>query len=407
MADVQVLYAESVVGTTTNSATWVDLVSIPTGSFVSGKKYLILANQISGHLSATNDLRVRLVHGTVPTVFDDASLSWEGLTDQRHEESFLFIYTQPDPVELIKLQFSNSSTTTGTNYLSQVIAICLDNLGTEGVDYFSNEDLNDYTLTNTPTAKAITSSFTPNGTDRWLFIGHMIDNCGATITTPKGFELYDSVAGVLSLTQQEGEDATNDQHGHNIYWVGVPTNVARTLAVRPFQSGASPDTTMLASRVIAINLAKFAQSESVFSALEVQPAATPSYTTIATVAPNPTNTGDWVVIAFLINDTNATSNTIETRLQINASGGGLVSNPNYSTGIPNTDNADATDEPSLSVFTLVSLVSGGARTINFDVSATNGTSMRVEDAGVVAFSVILGEQSAISVKHLAILGVGT
>ena len=262
MADAVVKYTEEQ-GATAATTSWVDTATLPNTDFVVGKTYLILANQICKINNAASDVRVRLVHGPTPTVFDDGSLAWEGSGNtQEHELSYMFLYTQPGTAELVKLQISNSATNTVTSIFSQIIAIKLSDDFTSETNYFWNEFLTDYTITTTPTAKAITSSFTPNGTDRWLFIGHMIYDV-VSITDEIGFELYDSVAGVLSLMQEEGEDATNDFKSANLYWAGVPTNAARTLAVRPFNEGGS--NVMLASRVIAINLSKFAQSASVFT----------------------------------------------------------------------------------------------------------------------------------------------
>src|SRR3990172_5308297 len=152
--------------------------------------------------------------------------------------SFMFLYTQPGTSEQVKLQISNSSTSTTTNVLSQILAIKLSDDFTENTDYFKAEDLANYTITATPTAKATTGSFTPNGTDRWLFIGHMIWDV-VTIVDETGFELYDSVAGVLGMMQEEGEDATNECRSANLYWVGVPSAAARTIAVRPFEEAGS------------------------------------------------------------------------------------------------------------------------------------------------------------------------
>jgi hypothetical protein len=386
MADVQILYAESLTGSA-NSTVWVDVASISADQFTAGKKYLIFANQVSTTSSSTNDIRVRLVHGTTPTVFDDASLSTETPgSNTYHELSYMFLYTQPGTPELVKLQISNSSTSTVTNTLSQIIAINMDDLGADGTDYFWNEDLTNYTITATPTAKATTASFTPNGTDRWLYIGHMIYDVATTVDEI-GFELYDSVAGVLGLVWQEGEDTTNDILGHNLFWVGVPTNAARTLAVRPVNEAGS--SVMLASRVIAINLAKFAQSASAFSAAEVDPATTPTYTNVATVAPTPNVTGNWVYIAFSVQDQNESTNNFGARLQANPDGVGLVSNPNFNTLAPGEDGWDALDETAFNVFKLLSFTSGASRTINYDFTQVAGTLGRVEDIGLVAFSVAL------------------
>jgi len=393
MANAVIKYAQTLVGSA-NSTTWVDMASLAATEFEANKTYLIIANQICNHGSGANESRVRLVHGTTPTVFDDASLAWEGVANtMKHEESYLFLYTQPATAELIKLQISSSLTTTVTNSLSQIIAIKLSDDFVSGTDYFWNEFLTDYTMTATPVAKAITASFTPNGTDRWLFVGHMIYDV-VTIVDQIGFELFDSVAGVLGLSWIEGEDTVNDFHGHNVYWVGVPTNAARTLAVRPVEEAGS--NIMLASRVLAFNLSKFAQSVSVFSAAEVDPATTPTYTTVATVAPTPNVTGDWVYLAFLTQDINENTTLLdfETRLQVNPDGAGLVSDPQYSTTVPGHDFQDPLDETGHSIFKLRSLTSGAARTINFDARRVNGTLGRLKDNGLVAFSVALASVAA-------------
>ena len=393
MSDAVAKYAEAQ-GQTADSTAWVDTALLAAGDFEANKTYLIIANIITKNASAANEARVRLVHGTTPTVFDDASLAVEYSTAnvQEDEQSFMFFYTQPGTAELVKLQISSSSTTVVTNIFAQIIAIKLSDDFTENTDYFKAEDLVDYTMTATPTAKATTGSFTPNGTDRWLFIGHMIHDV-VSVVDEIGFELYDSVAGVLNMCQMEGEDATNDFRGHILHWVGVPTNAARTVAVRPFEEAGS--NVMLASRVIAINLSKFAQSASAFDAAEVDPAASPTYSTLATVAPTPTATGDWVTIGFSTNDVNEFLTTdFETRMQVNAAGAGLVDDPPYPSTPPSEAGWDNLDEVPFSIFNLVSLSSGGARTINWDCRQVAGTTGRMEDNGLVAFSVALAGGAA-------------
>lgn len=388
MADAQVLYAESVTATTAATTTWVDVVEIAAASFTASKDYLIVATAALEHASAANEARVRLVRGETPTVFDDASLAWEGLTStQVHQAQWMFKFTQGGSTERIRIQISSSSTTTVTNRLSQILAIKLSDDFTSGTDYHWAEDLTNYTITATPTAKATTASFTPNGTDSWLYIGTMIHDV-VSIVDEIGFELYDSVAGVLNRSAQEGEDATNDFIGQNLLWVGVPTNAARTVAVRPHNEAGS--NVMLASRVLAINLAKFAQSASAFDATEVDPATSPTYTTLATVAPTPTATGNWVIIGFSTQDVNETTSDFEYRMQVNPSGGGLADDPPFpNTNVPGIDQWDPLDEVPFMVLNVASLTSGASRTINFDARQVAGTTGRLEDNGLVAFSVAL------------------
>jgi len=389
MPNAQVLYAESVAATTVINTTYVDLASIPAASFTANHTYLILANQVTALNSSSIQRQSRLVHGTTPTAFTDGELSWEGYNDtngpQKHEVSWMYLYTQPGTTELVKIQFNQETTGgTSTNQLSQIIAIDLGDF-TSGTHYNWAEDLADYTMTATPTAKATTASFTPNGTDVWLYIGHTTHDV-VGLTTPIGFELYDSVAGALTQMQNEGEDATLDIRGNNLFWVGVPTNAARTVAVRPFDSGSS---IMLASRVMAMNLtAMFAQVAYAYdNSTAVDPATSPSYTNVATVAPTPSATGNWVVLAWSVVNVNEATTNVGARLQVNAGGGGLVSTPAFNALAPQVDNWDVTDESAFGVFNVLSLSSGAARDINWDWTRVAGTTGRVEDNGVVAFSV--------------------
>src|SRR3990167_8958019 len=126
MTDAVVKHNAVVAATAATSTAWVDLATIAAVDFEAGKTYLILANQICQNSSASAEGRIRLVHGTTPTVFDDASLAYEGFaTNQKHLVSYMFFYTQPGTAELVKLQISSSTTNTTTNFLSQIIAIKL------------------------------------------------------------------------------------------------------------------------------------------------------------------------------------------------------------------------------------------------------------------------------------------
>jgi len=388
MADIQVLYNETVAGTTAATTAWVDLATIAAGSFTGGRTYLILANQVSIHDNSTNYTRARLVYGTTPTAFTDATLQYEGtLTTQEHEVSWMYTYAQPATPDLVKIQISSNTTgSTITNRLSQIIAIDITDW-TSGTDYIWTQDTVDYTYTTTPTAKATSASFTPNGTDVWLYASNLIHGVNTTLTTQISFELYDSVAGVLNRTSQEGED-TADQLGANQYWVGVPTNAARTIAVRPAQA-TTADATMFSARTLALNLTKlFTQVSYVFAAGEIDPATTPTYTNVATVSPTPAVTGDWVYLAFSNQDVNEITTDWEARLQVNPDGGGLVSDPAFASTAPSIDQWDITDETAFSIFKLHQLDSGAARAINWDWRQVAGTTGRVEDNGLVAFSVV-------------------
>jgi hypothetical protein len=415
MANAVVKYAESL-GVTAATTAWVDTASLADTEFEANKTYLILAHIITQSNSSVAESRMRLVHGTTPTVFDDASCAYEGKTSQQtaFEMMYLYFYTQPATPELVKLQISNSATSTTEAVLAQILALKLSDDFVSGTDYHLNEVLANYTMTTTPTAQAITASFTPNGTDKWLFIGHMIHDV-VSIVDEIGFELYDSVAGVLNMSQIEGEDATNDLRAQSLYWVGVPTNASRTLTVRPFNEAGS--NVALATRVFALNLSKFAQVTSTFDAAEVDPPTQPTYGNLATISPTPSVTGNWVYLAFSTQDINEEGTTNwETRLQVNPDGGGLVSDPAYDpTSCPGLDGWDSLDEVPHSVFKLRQLNSGAARDINWQCRQNAGTTGRMEDNGLVAFSVALavsttpitGRDAGAASSVGSLLGAGT
>src|SRR5919109_1031095 len=153
MTTVQALYAETISDVTGTSDAWTDAASIAAGSFTAGKKYLILAiADLSGSASA-GEHHVRLVHGTTPTEFTDG----DGVLDPGPgaDGGFIFswmhVFTQPGTTELVKLQIQGESTNVATCKFSQIVAINLDQFGTENVDYFYNEVTADYTTTTTPT----------------------------------------------------------------------------------------------------------------------------------------------------------------------------------------------------------------------------------------------------------------
>jgi hypothetical protein len=117
---------------------------------------------------------------------------------------------------------------------------------------------------------------------------------------------------------------------------------------------------------------------------------TPSWTTTRTLAPTPSVTGDWFILgSFGYDIADEAANALGVRLQINPSGGGLVSNPAYGDDAPQGDGWDPTDETPFAIFTLDSLSSGASRAINLDTSITLGSAGAVQHRHLVAFSLEL------------------
>lgn len=388
MAAAQGLYAEDVSGTVATDTTYVDICSIAAASFVAGETYLIIANLIGTSTSGANEVRAKLVHGTVPTDFTDGLLLAEVANTNQQSMVFgwMYVYTQPGTTELVKLQLSSSDTSDVRCELGQIFALSLTDVGVEDTDWRYNEVTADYTTTGSMVAQA-SETFTPNGTDDWLIIGQFAQVPGSTSANYRA-ELHDSVAGVLTSLDIEGEDTVNEIRGHTLMRVVTPTNASHTFSIR-FQHETTAGT-VLSSRLFALNLEKFSQHSDTFNAAEATPAASPTFTNIATVSPTPAVTGDWFIWGHYINDNNTLTDSLGTRLQINAAGGGLASNPNYGDDMPANNNSwDATDELPMHIFKMLSLTSGAARDINLDVTRLAGTTIVAEDRQLVAFSLEL------------------
>jgi len=375
----------AVVATDTNNVT---VATIPNTSFTANEKYWILGNGFFRIASSATQAIVELLHGTTPTVFPDGTLSYE-LTLDTQEANFAFqeFFTQPGTAEQILMRARSGATQDVTVELGQIAAISLTDIGTEGTEYHTHEVTADYTTTATFTDQAAVT-FTPNGSDVWLISGwyavRPLDTAAAIMGRIANNGNEDS-----SRSHEEGEDTAADNRGRLLMWVGVPTNASHTFSVQFADLGTAG--TIFRSNIIAINLtACFAQNAFSFATAEDTPATTPSWTTTRTVAPTPAVTGDWFYWGHYSNDLNSLSNDTKTRLQVNPSGGGLVSDPAYTDSSPAADGWDVTDELPVNIFKLRSLSSGAARDINLDVSIVAGTTQRVEDRALVAFSLDMG-----------------
>lgn len=375
------------VSTSSPHTTYRDVCTISAGSFVAGEKYLIIASAFARHTSSANETLMRLVHGSTPTAFTDGILAYEETNGvQETNLGWMFVYTQPGTPEDIILQVASASTSTVTVELGTIIVINLDDLGTDGSEYHYNEVTSDYTTTSSFVAQA-SVTFTPNGSDRWLIIANGMINNVQTGANHQ-MQINDSVDGPLTTIDVEGEDNANELRGYLMAATFVPSNASHTLSAR--FSHETTAVSVQSSRIFALNTALFAQVVVDTDAAATQPAASPSWTNHLQVTPTPAVTGDWLVWGYFVNDVNdITTNDLATRLQIDPSGGGLASDPAYTDSAPGIDGWDNTDLLPVNILRMRSLTSGGARTINLDVQLVAGTSLRVQEAMLIAFSMEL------------------
>ena len=404
MTAAQGLYAENTTDTNVSSTTFTDVCSIAAGSFTAGATYLILACAIFQENSSANESRVRLVHGTVPTVFDDASLAWEQTATAHYSTAgWMTVFTQPGTAELVKIQAANSSTSTTTVMLGQIFALKLDDVGAQNTDWFYTEDLVDYTTTGSKVSKA-SVTFTPNGTDDWLIIGQFAQKPGATNSNYLA-DLNDSVAGVLTGIDIEGEDTTNEVRGHMLCAVVTPTNASHTFSMR--FSHETTAGTVLSNRIFAINLNKFNQHAFQATAGALAPAASPTFTNAATIAPTPSVTGDWLILSYAEVNVNVSTDSLSVRQQIDPAGGGLVTDPALGHTYPLIDQWDPTDVLNVHLFKMLSMSTGGARTANLDGTMVAGTTLRMQKRLLVGFSLELASGAVADAGQATLIGVAS
>lgn len=386
------LYCESA-SQTAATTTWVDVCQIDASSFVAGKKYLILASAYLGNGDNASLVGARLVRGLTPTAFTDSTTGMETrATTQKTAYSYFTVFEQPGGgAELIKLQINNSATDTTTLTLGQVFALKLSDDFVESTDWHYTEVTTDYTTTTafsgTDSSEAASVTFTPNGTDNWLVLVNAAIVPGST-SVPYRMSLFGSVETTDEPAMQtEGEDAA-DIRNHLLARTFTPTAVSHVY--HPRFNHTTTASTVNSSRTFALNLNKFRQNAFTYLVTEEQPATVPTWTTTRTLSPTPEVTGNWFILGTFTNDVALDGANLSVRLQVNAAGGGLVSNPAYGDDAPGADSWDATDDLPVQIFKLVSLSTGAARDINLDVTAPEtDTTLRVEDRHLVGFSMEL------------------
>ena len=402
MSAVQALYAETVTDVTASgTGTWVDCASISAGSFNASVKYLILAMADLATDNSTAENHVRLVHGSTPTEFTDADAVHDSGSgaDGGMVYSWMYVFTQPGTTEEIKLQIQGESTTTATCKFSQIVAINLDNFGIENTDYYYNEVTADYSTTTTPTAQA-SITFTASGTDVWLVIGHASIMETATVTdgNAAGFELHESVGGTVNpKTLMEGEDANagDENRAHCGMRVFTPSAASHTFSVRPYHIGTA-SFSVGSTRIFAMKLNKFAQYAHAYTDGGATPAASPSWTNVATLNFTPTLTGNWFYWSQAIIDIGSLGDEVNFRLQ-DDNDGSMGSDPNYGDDAPNAEGWDSADFVPSGMMKMKSLSFGISTTVNFDATHVVGTTSSVAQRSIVAFSLELASSATPSI----------
>ena len=389
MAAIPMLYAEQITSdpTDTGGTPWTTAVSITTGAaWVANKEYLILASALIEASSSTAEHHIRLVHGTTPTEFTDGDCVLDPPAANGGYWAFwMYRFTQPGTPEAITLELQGEGSGVITSLMSQIVAIQLTDYLTENTDFYWNEVTADYTTTGSLVSQAAVT-FTPNGTDDWLIMAHAVQFPASGQTTNVTILINDSSGGTFnpfSLMEGEDPDAGDEARHVGLFRMFTPSAVNRTFALQ-VQHSASETFTIASSRILALKLNKFDQHINQYTDGTQSPAASPTFTTLATASVAPNVTGNWFYIGAGNGDMNSTTSELNIRMQDNNSGS-YVSDPAYGDNGINAPAWDTTNEIPHGLFKVKSLTSGASRTIRFEATRISG-SPNVRSATLIGFS---------------------
>jgi hypothetical protein len=378
--------------TTTNNG-YVDATNgdIASGSFTTGKKYLIVASAQLGIATTAASCGCRIVHGT--TAFDDSEqLYATALANARIAYAWWTVWTAVSG-EGIKIQYSSNAAgnTVGLNFIVLFAMNLSDDL-VENTDWFWSERATDDALTDTDFAGG-SVTFTPAvASQRWLVMTNAQMNLGANTRLGTSVLTRSGEASVgLPVAQQERATVFISQF--TLAKASILGAVSNTFAEAAAETGG--DITRLHSRVIAINLTKFKNHEYSENASSVNLSATNYATQLRTISITPDVTGDVWVGAFCDFDVGNASREIEFRIQRgNADEPAGQTTANYQFDAAN----DAANELPQFTQCFPSLTAATAYTFDFDAStdATTGTP-KCWDQALWAVTMELAEAAAQSV----------
>jgi len=396
MTAVPMLYAETTSDVTdTGGAPWTAAASIASGSFTASKEYLIFASAFIECSAGAGEHHVRLVHGATPTEFTDGDCVIDPVAANGGFWAFwLYRFTQPGSAEAVTIELQGEGTGVVTCLMSQICAIQITDYLTENTDFYWNEVTTDYTTTSTMADQAAVT-FTPNGTDDWWIVAHAVQLQGSGQTENVEMRLSDSVSGsttpFLSM-ESEDPDAGDEARHIGLARMFTPSNASHVFSIQARHAG-TQTFPIASSRILALKLNKFDQHINQYTDGIQSPAASPTFTTVATASVTPNITGNWFYLATGNGDMGATTAELNVRLQDNNSGS-FVSAPNYGDNGMNPPVWDATNEIPHGIFNMKSLTTGASRTINFGMTRIAGTP-DVKNAALTGFSAELATEAPI------------
>lgn len=395
--------AEVTSNQTTSSTTFVDVTgaTIASGSFTTGKKYLIHITAQIGFVTG-DGTEVRVVHGS--TEFD-GSKAWHVLTgtETRRAYSFTTVWTAVSS-EGIALQYrsrTGGANTASANFV-HILAMNLSDDVTEGTDWHFNEVSADDAMSTTYEDGA-SITFTPGTASHdWLVLGDVLVDYAAQCTNYVSVRIN---AGTPVLPQAI-IDCTNSALEEFQFGLARVYTLAASSQTIKMQYAVSASTTAnhLNSRIFAIDLHKFRNHAFAYTEAGTNLSATDWATQIQTLSITPDVQGDVWIGGYWSFDRNSSGNMANQRIQVDNSdqpAGQTTAAYDFRRG------TDGTDEDPMVISTSVTNMTAAAHTIDLDgsVNATTSTP-QAETATLWAVTMELPATGAAATSGLMLMGVG-
>ncbi len=301
------------------SYTTVSGTTLSNANFTTGKKYLLILHARVGGDQSNSLYSFRWVHGS--TAFTNGVHVQEPSTataGRLFPFTYITVWTAVSSEDVFFQMKAPSGQTARADSIS-LFAIQLDASGelVENTDWFFAESTADETVDNSFVDNiGSTITINANGSDKWLVFGNISVDVNLTSTT---LQLHlSSAAGASAPTSSgtphmvyEGENI-NEQRVNALFRVFTPVAGQTTYGMRGNLSAAARggDYTIQSVRMFALNLALFADAESVWDSGATSIALDPSVTTIATAtALTATADSDFLILGYAYGTTGLGAHT--------------------------------------------------------------------------------------------------
>ncbi len=355
---------------TTTSTSFVDVsgASIASGSFTTGKKYLLWVSAHASNSAATATTFVQTLHGT--TAFGDSLEGFENSAIDVYDSYSWFDVWTAVSGEGVKLQFRVTSSTGRLDQISLCAFNLSDNL-TENTDWFYAQRSTDDALTTTFLDGA-SITFTPGtASHTWLVAAFAQLDPSAAVEMQTRLDRSGEDISTTPLATLDAADTTNSQPILTVvrcFTLGTASNTFKEQSA----SVGSNAHTRLHSKVFALNLSKFRNHTCVYTDAAENLDVTDYGDALQTASLTPDVAGDVWIGAYWTFEMAASGRFGEFRVQVdNADQPAGQTADNYSFAV---DTSGSLVDLPLGLSTLVNLTAA-AHTIDLDGSVNLSTSV--------------------------------